>query len=353
MVMFIVSGIMIVPTNLLNTMRSKEFIPYMGSAVDDILIEIVSGENFENKHEVIRKLLKADADIKEYKESRTVRIETINSENQRMNLHVESGNYAGKGLMYLEGTAPSKENEIAVSKLNADEMGKKTGDSAVLRFNGMEKNFVICGIYQDVTSGGFTAKAIYDFPGVDAEKYQFTINLNNGVNEKEKASQWNDQVGVGYDIEPMEEFINQLIGGASSQVKVATIAVVAIGILIVALIVVLFMKLRLAKDVAQIAAMKAIGFTNSDVRKQYLYKIGMVSIVGIFTGALISNILGEGIVGFALSMMGLGISKMKFIVNPWIAFVALPLSLLVVAAGMTWVSSRQIQKYNIISLINE
>jgi len=270
-----------------------------------------------------------------------------------MNLHVDCGNYAGKGLMYLEGTAPSKENEIALSKLNADEMGKKTGDSIILRFNGIEKNFLISGIYQDVTSGGYTAKAIYSFAGVDAEKYQFTINLTDGVNAGEKASQWSDKIGAGYDIQPMEEFINQTVGGVSSQVQVATIVVVVIGILIAALIVVLFIKLRLAKDVAQIAAMKAIGFTNSDVRKQYLYKIGIVSIAGIFAGTLISNILGEKIVSLAFSMMGLGISKITFIINPWIAFVILPLLLLVVAAGLTWISTRQIREYNIISLINE
>jgi len=352
-VMFIVSGIMIVPMNLLNTMKSKEFISYMGSPMDDILIEISSGENFENKHELIKKLLKDNADIEEYKEFRSVRIEAINSENQWMNLHVECGNYAGKELKYLDGKAPSMENEIALSKLNADAMGKKAGDSITLRFKNMDKKFIISGIYQDVTSGGCTAKAIYSFLGVEAEKYQFTINLTDGLDAREKASQWSDKAGEGYDIEPMEEFINQTLGGVSRQVEVAITAVVTIGILIVALIVVLFMKLRLAKDVAQIAAMKAIGFTNFDVRKQYLYKTLIVSIAGILVGTLISNILGERIISLAFSMMGLGISKITFIINPWTAFVILPLSLLAVVAGMTWISTRQIREYNIISLINE
>ena len=352
-VMFIVSGIMIVPMNLINTMKSKEFISYMGSPMDDILIEISSGENFENKYEVIKKLLKDNADIEEYKEFRSVRIEAINSENQWMNLHVECGNYAGKELKYLDGTAPSLENEMALSKLNADAMGKRAGDSIKLKFNNKDKEFIVSGIYQDVTSGGRTAKATYNFAGVESEKYQFTINLTDGVNAREKASQWSDKVGEGYDIEPMEEFINQTLGGVSRQVEVATTAVVVIGILIVALIVVLFMKLRLAKDVAQIAAMKAIGFTNFDVRKQYLYKTLMVSILGILTGTLISNILGERIISLAFSMMGLGISKITFIINPWTAFVILPLLLLAVVAGMTWISTREIRQYNIISLINE
>lgn len=352
-IMFIVSGIIIVPMNLLNTMKSKEFISYMGSSMDDILIEIESGENLDNKYKIIKKLLKEDSDIKEYKEFRRVRVETINSEGEWLNLHVDCGNYAGKELKYLDGKVPSLKNEIALSKLNADAMGKSTGDGIILRFNDMQTKFVISGIYQDVTSGGYTAKAINSFAGVDAEKYQFTVNLNDGVDAGEKASDWSGKNGGGYDIEPMEDFINQTLGGVSRQVEVTTIAVAVIGILVAALIVVLFMKLRLAKDVAQIAAMKAIGFTNSDVRKQYLYKIVMVSIAGIFAGTLVSNILGENIVSAAFGIMGFGISRITFIINPWIAFVILPLVLLVVAAGMTWISTRQIREYNIIFLIDE
>lgn len=352
-VMFIISGMMIVPMNLLNTMKSKEFISYMGSSMDDILIEIKLGENLDTKYKIIKKLLNEDANIEEYKEFRRVRVETINSRDEWMNLHVDYGNYAGKELKYLDGTAPSMENEIALSKLNADVMGKKTGDIIILRFNDVQKKLIVSGIYQDVTSGGYTAKAIYRFAGVEAEKYQFTINLADGIEVEEKASQWSDKVGGGYDIEPMKEFINQTLGGVSRQVEVAGAAVVAIGILLSALIVVLFMKLRLAKDVSQIAAMKTIGFTNSDVRKQYLYKIGMTSFAGIFVGTLISNILGDSIISMAFSVMGLGISRITFIINPWTAFVVLPLLLLSVASGMTWISTRQIQEYNIILLINE
>jgi putative ABC transport system permease protein len=352
-VMFIVSGIIIVPMNVSNTMESKEFITYMGSSMDDILISVDSGENLDARYENIKKLLENNVDIKEYREFRRVRVETINSENKWMNLHVDCGNAAGKELKYLYGTAPSMENEIALSKLNADETGKKADDNIILKFNGSEKKFVISGIYQDATSGGYTAKSAYSFAGVNSEKYEFAVDLTDGSDAKEKASLWSDRMGGGYDIESMEEFIHQTLGGVAGQVKVAAAAVAVIGILIAALIVVLFMKLRLAKDAAQIAAMKAIGFTNCDMRKQYLYKVGLVSIAGIFTGTLVSNILGESIASAAVSMMGLGISKMTFIINPWIAFVLLPLLLLTVAAGMTWVSTGQIREYNIISLINE
>jgi putative ABC transport system permease protein len=352
-VMFIITGIMIVPMNLLHTMKSREFISYMGSSMEDILIELESGQNLEDRYETIKKLLDSDSDVEEYREYARVRVETMNSEEEWMNLHIDSGAYAGRELKYLRGNAPAGDNEIALSKLNADAAGKSTGDTMTIRYGGRKKEFVISGIYQDVTSGGYTAKAVYNFAGLYPEKYQFTNKLNEEVNTNEKVSQWSETVGGGYDIEPMEEFIDQTLGGVARQLEVAATAVALIGILLAALIVVLFMKLRLAKDVAQIAAMKAIGFTNTDMRKQYLYKIVMVSAAGILAGTLMSNLFGASITSAAFGMMGLGIVSVTFIINPWTAFVLLPVVILAVTAGMTWISTGQIKDYNIISMINE
>jgi putative ABC transport system permease protein len=353
LVMFIVSGIMIVPMNLLNTMKSKEFISYMGSSMDDILIEIDSGENLAKGHEALNNLLLQDTDINEFNEFKRVRVQTINSENELMNIHIDTGIHAGVELKYLLGKAPVQKNEIALSKLNADEIGKSIGDYILLRFRDKQAKFLISGIYQDVTSGGYTAKSINNFEGLEIEKYQYTINLMDNVNAKEKAVIWSEKLGGGFDILPMEEFINQTLGGVSRQIEVATTAVFVIGMILIALIVVLFMKLRLVKDVSQIAAMKAIGFTDNDIRKQYLYKIGMVSFIGICAGTFISNILGETIVSMAFGMMDLGITKVTFIINPFIAYLMVPLVLFIVTLVITWHSSRQIRDYNIFFLINE
>lgn len=350
---FIVSSIIIVPINLLNTLKSKDFIPYMGSPVSDILIQVDSGENLEQRYESLNKLINNDEDIKEYEEVRTIRVETINSDKGWMNLRVGSGNDAGKGLKYINGREPLKDNEIAISKLNADEMGKQVGESTILRFNKLEENFIISGIYQDVTSGGMTAKSKNSFEGLNAEKYEFIIRLNDGVDIEAKASQWSEEIGTGYDIQAMDELINQTLGAVSRQVEIVVIAVIIIGILILGFIVILFMNLRLAKDNSQIAGIKSIGFTNLDVRKQYLYKIGIVSILGMFLGIIISSLIGEKIISRAFGLMGLGISKLIFIINPWIVFIVLPLILFIVVISMTWISTSKIGEYNIISLINE
>jgi putative ABC transport system permease protein len=352
-VMLIVSGMMIVPINLLNTMKSKEFISYMGSSLDDVRVEIDTGENLGTRYENMKNLLSKSTDINSYRAYTRVRVETMNSEGELMNLSIDCGLDAGKELKYLEGKAPNNEEEIAVSKLNADALGKNVGDRITLRYSNTEKEFIISGTYQDVTSGGYTAKAIVSFDGVDAQKYTFSINLIDGIDAKNIASSWSDQLGGGYDIEPMEEFIDQTLGGVTRQIQVATVAVVVAGILLSIWIIVLFMKLRLAKDVAQIAAMKAIGFANVDIRKQYLYKSTLVSIAGIIIGTLIANVFGESMVSAVFRMMGFGLSRVTFIINPWLVFILILGILLIVAAGMSWICTNQIRNYSIVSLINE
>ncbi len=349
----ILAIVMIVPMNLLHTLKSKEFIPYMGSPIADLLIEIDAGENLEKRYQIFHELIASDEDIADYGELKVVRVETKNADQDWMNLRIGSGRIAGQGLMYLAGDAPMKDNEIALSKLNANEMAKQAGDSATVRFNGSDKEFVISGIYQDVTSGGLTAKSVADFTAAEAEKYQVIIYLKEGIDAQEKAAQWSNEVGTGYNIQPMDALIDQTLGVVSRQVQVATVAVLIIGTLMAAFIVILFMKLRLAKDASQIAMSKAIGFTNLDSRKQYIYKMGMVSIVGIMVGAVVSHIVGEKIISLAFSMMGLGVSKITFIINPWIVYLIIPVLLLAVVVAMTWIGTRHIKKHNIISLINE
>ena len=353
LVMCIVSAIMIIPVNLVHTMEDRKFASYMGSPVSDIIIEVETGEQSESRYETIVPVLRQDADIDNYQELRRVRLATQNADRETMNLHIDTGSQSGQGLKYLSGRAPANDGEIALSRLNADAAAKSTGDTITVTTGEKDYTFTISGIYQDATGGGYSAKAIYSFAGVDAESFSFTINLISGVNAEEKAAKWSAELGGGYTIKPMEEFINQTLGGVVRQLNVAVKAVILIGFILTALIVVMFMKLRLSRDVSQIAAMKAIGFSSRDIKKQYLYKICFTALIGISAGTILAGLIGDNIVSAAFGMLNLGISNVAFIINPWMTYIILPVFLLFLTAGMTWMSAGQIRKYNIVSLINE
>jgi putative ABC transport system permease protein len=277
----------------------------------------------------------------------------MDAENKLMNLDIDCGTNAGNELQYLGGKAPEGEKELALSYLNANEIGKKAGDKIELLLNDKKMDFVISGIYQDVTSGGYTAKSKYNFSGLDADKYTFSVNLADKAEVENKAEEWSEILEAGVTVDPMKEFIDQTLGGVAKQLGTIVFAIVIIGAALAGLITVLFLKLRLAKDLSEIAVLKAVGFSEHDIKKQYMIKIGCVSTAGILAGIILTDVLGEKIVNAVLSIAGLGIKKVGLVVSPVIQYIMCPLLLLALMLLVTWTVVRTIRKYNIISIINE
>ncbi|AGA67915.1 ABC-type transport system, involved in lipoprotein release, permease component [Desulfitobacterium dichloroeliminans LMG P-21439] len=352
-VVMIAFMMMMVPVNLLNTFEAPEFITYMGSSLEDILIEVENGEKLESNYARVKQVLVNDATVKNYYEYGRVRVQTTDADGELMNLHIDRGDNSGNELKYLQGRAPEGEKEIAISYLNASKIGKDAGETMVLSFIDKQQEFVISGVYQDVTSGGFTAKSHFDFLGVPAEKYTFSVHLQDPEQVEAKAQEWSGILGTGVTVDPMEEFIDQTLGGVSRQLRTIVLATVLMGACLAMLIIVLFLKLRLAKDGSAIAILKALGFSERDIRVQYLIKIGAVSLIGILAGILFTDILGEKIVNAALSLAGLGIKQVELMNNPIIEYILCPWGLLALILLVTWIVLGSIRKYTIVKYINE
>lgn len=352
-VVLIAVMMILIPVNLLNTFNTPEFITYMGSSLEDILIEVENGERLEEGYANVKEVLEKDEAVKNYYEYRSVRVKSLNSDGEFFNLHIDSGVNAGNELKYLSGRAPEGRNEIAISYLNAGELGKDTGDKLVLYLNEKEHEFVISGIYQDVTSGGYTAKTKYDFAELKVEKYSFSVNLKDNEKVEIKSDEWAEILGAGITVDPMKEFISQTLGGVEKQLRAIVYVIVIIGAVLTMLITVLFLNLRLVKDLSEIAVLKAVGFSERDIQKQYMIKIGFASIIGIMVGIILTGVLGESLVAAALSIANLGIKRVDLISNPLIEYFFCPLLLLTLILMVTGIVLKTIKKYNIISIINE
>lgn len=353
LVVLIVVLMVLIPMNLLNTFEHPKFITYMGSSLEDILIEVENGEKLEDNYKKVRQVLESDSTITKYYEYRRVRAKTFDADNQIMNLHIDSGDNSGNALQYLSGRAPTANNEIAISYLNSEEMGKNTGDIIVLLLDDLkEQKFVISGIYQDVTSGGYTAKSIYDFNELSSQKYSFSVNIEKNTNIENKANEWTKIIGTGVTVDPMKEFINQTLGGVAKQLKIIVITIDVIGASLAILIAVLFLRLRLAKDSLDIAILKAIGFSDTDVIQQYMTKMGGVTFTGILVGIIFTNVLGNKIVNFALSVAGIGIKNVTLMINPVIQYILCPILLLILILVVTRVVMKTAKGYSIHSITN-
>ncbi|MBJ7898251.1 ABC transporter permease, partial [Bacillus atrophaeus] len=106
---------------------------------------------------------------------------------------------------------PLKKKEIALSVLSSDSLQKKVGEKITLVTNGQEIQKTVTGIYQDVTNGGKTAKAISQpFPQTALWK-TIQIQLNQGVEIAEKKTVFEKEISPAK-VTDMKEYVHQTIG---------------------------------------------------------------------------------------------------------------------------------------------
>lgn len=348
-IMLLAIVMVLVPLNLLSTMRSPEFVTYMGSPHRDILIEIDNSQQMDENFNKTLALLNDDPTVANMQVAKRVSVQTTDAENDLFNLHVDTGANAGEGLQYLDGVAPQTQDEIAISYLNAQRTEKTSGDTIFL--NG--EPFTVSGIYQDVTNGGYSAKNINEFTALPISHYQISVDLIDGTNSDEKAAEWANTIKSGVSIDSMQTFIDQTLGGVAEQLQAVAGVITLIGAGMVALITGLFLKLRLAQNAAEMAILTAIGFSKKDMTKQYLMKMGLVASIGVAFGTILTGLFGETALNFALSFTGLGIKQVDFIINPWVNYLLVPVVFTSLTLAVTWTMLETRKKQTIVSIINE
>lgn len=355
-ILLLITFLMLVPYRMVQTMENEAFITYMGSAVCDVLLEVEQGERLEERRETAEHMLqieKKDGFIEEIDVLKRVRLQAESESGELVGIHIDTGEAAGKGLQYLAGNKPDMEDEIALSSLMAEELGKAQGDRVVLIADGKRQEFKVCGIYQDVTSGGKTAKAVHNFAEVTAEQYTYQIYLEQEMEASETIGKWAQCLGNGYSIEDMEEFLSQTLGGVSIQVRQGSVAAFVIGLLLTTLITLLFLKFHFAREAGELAIKRAIGIPFSAICMQELYPVLTAGGIGMLAGALLVETVGDKLVSMLIGMLGIGLTRIEFarltVLLYVVVFGVLALTLIIV----TRVACERIRKMDIINYLNE
>jgi len=97
--------------------------------------------------------------------------------------------------------------------------------------------------------------------------------------------------------------------------------------------------------------MKAFGFTNSDIKAQYVARTVFVLIVGVLLGTLLANTLGEALTGAVFG--SLGTSSFKFVINPLAAYLLSPLVMMSAVLAATFIGTRDAGQIHISENIKE
>jgi putative ABC transport system permease protein len=252
---------------------------------------------------------------------------------------VENGDGSVFPLEYLEGNSPNNGKEMALSFLNATELGKELGDSLTVLYQGNELIFTVSGIYQDITYGGKTAKAAIDFNEDDIDVYIIYLDVYDGVSIEDKTDELRS-ILADSKITPIRDNLSLI-----------EVAAIVISLLLIMLITVMILQLITAREHSAIAIKKAIGFSNKDIRIQFGVRILIIQIIAIVVGTILANTLGEVVFGWMLSSMGA--SKITMLVEPLTSYLLCPAAQLIVVYITVILGTKVIRNYHIRDQIME
>ena len=324
--------IMVVPQNLYHTISDSSFVTYLGVGRCDLRMDIQQTEELEEKAGSVGKYLERDSAVETYAVFVTELFDKKQEDGTTEQIKVELGNHGAFPLQYVDGKLPSRDSDIALSVLYAEEMDKKVGDKMILLTDKGEKQLTVCGIYSDITNGGKTAKAAFQ-PGTrEAAWSTVCVNLKQPGVLAEKTEEYSRKFPYAK-VSGMEDYVTQTFGQTLRAVRTASVGAGFVAVVVTLLVILLFMKLLTAKDRYSIAVLKSVGFTGSDISRQYIWRSVLVVILGILLGSVLAGTLGERIAGAAIS--SLGAAAFHFTEDPLSSFVLSPAVLLFTALAAT------------------
>ena len=342
MIFFICSFLVIVPVNFLNTIKSPSFIVYTGAAESDIRIDIQQSAKIEENFSDIIAYIKNDADIKEVSPVATSRVQILNADGDYEDIDIETGDFTIFPAGYIKGKVPVNDGEAALSYLNSKETGKNPGDKIILKIDDTIKEMTVTGVYQDITNGGKTVKAVINSRDGEKQRYVININVKEGTDINKKIASYK-KIFPEAKITYPEEYMNQTMGETVKYLENFTLVTILSASGILMLMTSLFLKMLLSKDRFEISILRRIGLSVRNIKIQYVTRMISVIIPGILLGTAAANTAGQKITGIMWSF--LGAAEIKFVIDPLQGYILCPAVLTAIVVITTLQATNSVKKY--------
>ncbi|MDO4477714.1 MAG: ABC transporter permease [Lachnospiraceae bacterium] len=294
----------LIPQNLYTTLAAPGFVSYMGIGSAEYRLDVRQSDDIASVTKHIVDTMEQDASIDNYVALKTVSCPALVDQESPINLLIEVGDHSVFPVAYTEGRSPQKKGDIALSVLQAKDLGLGLGDTMTIGTEESFENVVVCGIYSDITNGGKTAKMSRltdnnsDTPVIWSIIY---VSLTAGSDKEAWLSRYS---GLGADVVNIADYVKATYGPTIEQVDQVKVAALNIALFIIIVVVILFVSLMIEKNRISISLRKALGFRNKVIRKQYMRKGLRPVLIGIATGAVLSIVFGQAICEVALQALG-------------------------------------------------
>ena len=303
-------GMTLLTENLSSTLASPDFVTYMGIGDAKIRMDIRGQKDIIGvTNEQIEKL-KNDTNVDKFAPLKTVSRTVTTKDNEEVNLLIETGEHGIFPVKYSEGAYPDEKGEIALSALLATQLSLNVNDT--INIDGPYK---VCGIYSDITNGGKTAKvkSFYGDKQSDGNVIWSVIYVS--LKDETDVNMWIEKYNTtGVETININDYVNGTYGQTIAQIEKAKYVAFLVASIIIAVVVLLFIRLLIEKRRYKISLKKALGFNDLSLIKSYIANGILPVITGVISGVLVGTVLGEKIC--AIALMSFGATGFKFSIQP-------------------------------------
>lgn len=331
LVVVFIFGIMavILPLNATNTLKSDEITNYFGMRKSDVYIDnlkidgyvfrkdydqmmtdVVELENLYRENGIDMKLfVDCMYSFKVYKENVDEAYTILSSQSP----HLDASEYN----VYIDGTAPKKADEIAMTEVSMRALEVGVGDKVYFRIGEGAKEFVITASFQSMNNMGqairFAKDAEVDFEyidGVGSIQGDF-VNRGDIEGQVEKLK----KITPDYTMKVTKDLVDNTLGGITATMDGLVLVILVVVITINCLIAVLLTRTLLNKDIGTIALLKSLGFGNGTIRVWQSLRVIIVLVVAIILGVGTSFLVNPLMVKFTFGLVGA--DSVKQVINWW------------------------------------
>lgn len=314
------------PAGVLATMESPSFTTYLGAGRCDLRVDVPAGAASATQ---VEELLAGRADVARHTLLVSERYGMRAPGGRWGSVLVQSGDHEAFPLAYELGRAPRTEQEVSLSHNQAQELAVTVGGSVELDDGAGVRLLTVTGVYQDITFGGKTAKA--RLPGSEAPLWQviYVDLVEPGRAEAVVADLGTELPGVK--VSSVEQFTSQTLGATSSQLRTVVRVAAVGGSLLTLVVTALAVVLLVTRERGQVALLRALGASLAQVRRQYLVRFLLPTALGLVSGAVGAQLLGQPLLRVVLGAFGA--PGVRLSPDPLTSWVLLPGLVLAAVSG--------------------
>ncbi len=251
---------------------------------------------------------------------------------------------------YTEGTAPQNTDEIAITRISADELGATIGDIITIRTIDGDKEYMITAYFQAMNSFGkgirlHSEEEINYIQAIGDGNTQITFTDHPDSKEIEQRMEEIQRIFPEYEeIKTCAEETADMLGVTETLAAVKSLIVI-LTIVLAALITVLMERSFIAKEEGEIALMKAVGMRNGKIYAYHTLRFLFVGMIAVIIGEILAMPLTHLCIDPVFKMMGMEIA-VDYVINPVEMYLMFPLVILVtttVSAFLTSLYTRKIK----------